>query len=61
MPQSAASKIGAYGLHVCVVELVEGMDCGVRGFAVDRWDCGVFEALDKIIYEGGLHGGVRNN
>ena len=40
---------------------MHGVDCGVRWFAVDQWDGGVFKALDKLIDSVGRHvwgGGV---
>ena len=56
MPQNAAYEFGTDRRSVHVENLVKRVDCGVHGFAVDRWDCGVFEALDEIIDGGGRHG-----
>ena len=55
--ERAAAKVCVSQRRVWAEELVHGVDFGVRWFAVDRWDCGVFEALDKIIDGGGRHGG----
>ena len=57
MPQRDASEVGSNGRCVCVEDIVEGADCGVHGFTVNRWDCGVLEDLDKLIERSGLHGG----
>ena len=57
MPERAAADICVNRHLIQVEELVQGVDCGIRRFAVDRWDRGVFEALDEIIDGGGRHGG----
>ena len=51
----ATAKVYVDGSRVQVEELMHGVDCGKRRFAVNWWDRGVFEALDKLI-----DGGVRN-
>ena len=57
MSQIAASEFGADRRCVCIEELLEGVDCGICGFAVDWWDFGVFGTLNNLIDGGGLHGG----
>ena len=49
MPERAASEVCADGHRIQFEELVKGVDCVVRRFSDDWWDCGGFEALDKIV------------
>ena len=57
MPQRAASEVGANVRRILVEDLSEGVNFGVRWFAVDRWYHGVFKALDDLIKRGRHHGG----
>ena len=57
MYEHAAAKVCVDGRRVRVEELVHDVDRGIRWFSVNWWDCGVFEALGELIYEGGRHGG----
>ena len=36
---------------------MHSVEHGIRRFAVNRWDSGVFEALHELVNGGGRHGG----
>ena len=57
MVDGAAAKFGGDGRRVRFQELVHRVERGVRRLPVDRWDAGVFEALDKLVDVGGCNGG----
>ena len=57
MAKGDAVKVGGDGRRVRVQELVHRVKRGVRRLPVNRWDVGVFEALDKFVDGGGRHGG----
>ena len=59
MPKLAAAAVCAYGRLLRVGELMQGVDHGVIRFAVNLWDCGVFEALTRLSTEvAAIVGGV---
>ena len=57
MSKCAAAEFGVDGRRVLVEDLVHSVERGVRWFAVNWWDGGVFEALHGLIYREGRHGG----
>ena len=61
MPQHAPSEVHADRRRVQVEEVVEVVDCGVRGFAFNQWYCGVLKALGDLIDRVGRHGRGGNN
>ena len=56
MPQCAATRVCVDEHLVQVEELVQDVHRVIHRFAVDWWDCGVFETLDKLIDRDGHHG-----
>ena len=55
--ERAAANICVDRRRVRFEDIVHGVYCGVRRFAVNWWYCGFFEALDKLIDGGGCQGG----
>ena len=56
MSKRAAAHVCVDRRRVRVEELVDGVDRGIRWFAVNQWDRGVFEALSELIDRVGCHG-----
>ena len=53
----AVHEVCADRCRVRVEDLVNGVDCGIRRFAINPWDLRVFEALGDLINGGDHRGG----
>ena len=49
--EHAADKVCVDGRHVRFVDIVHGVDSGVRRFAVNRWDIGVLKPSASLSAE----------
>ena len=62
MYERAAAKVCVDGRRVQVEELVHGVDCGLRHFAVNRWDHGFSKLLTSSSTEvAAMMGGEEPN
>ena len=55
--ERSAAKVCVDKHRIRVEDLVDGVDCGIRRFAVNRWDRGVFESLNELIDRDDFRGG----